>query len=267
MPDGARLWYRRWQPAAPQQSLLLLHGFGEHSGRYDSFARLLIGFGFDVLAVDFRGHGRSSGRRGDIVRFSHYVDDIGSILRQHWAPRPEQGRPVLFGHSFGGLVAIHVALKFPEAFSRLVIQSPLLKVGFPVPGWKELLAQGLQWWPTLALPTGLDPRGLSHDTAVVEQYRQDPLVHHRITLRVYFQIRRAMAQAMTQADQLALPTLLLFGSDDRVVSIDACRAFGQRLQCQHRIVEYPGCYHELHHEPVREGVAAAIASWSLFADA
>ena len=263
--DGAQLWYRRWQPATPQRSVVLLHGFGEHGGRYDSLARLLTAHGLSVTAVDFRGHGRSSGRRGHIAHFSQYLDDIGSVLDRVRSSGQEQ--LVLFGHSFGGLVAVHVALRFPAAFSRLVIQSPLFEVGFPVPRWKECVARGLRWWPTLTLPSGLDPRGLSRDAVVAEEYRRDPWVHDRISVCAYHEIRRAMTDAVVRAEQLALPTLLLFGSDDLIVSPAACRSFGQRLRCPHRIIEYPGGYHELHHERVREDVAAAIASWSLANDA
>ncbi len=265
--DGTRLWYRIWRGARPRRSMLLLHGFGEHGGRYNSFARRLTEHGVDVTALDLRGHGRSGGRRGDIMRFSQYVDDIDFLLHHHLAAPPGQGRPVLFGHSFGGLLALHVALRFSAAFSRLVVQSPLLEVGFPIPRWKSRVVRGLRWWPTLTLPLGLDPRGLSHDAAVVEAYRKDPWVHDRISVRAYHAMHRAMTDAMAHAEQLALPTLILFGSDDPIISAAACRSFSQRLQCPHQILEYQGCAHELHHEPIREDAAAAIASWSLSPDA
>ena len=124
----------------------------------------------------------------------------------------------------------------------------------------------LTWWPTLAPPTGLDPRGLSHNAAIVEAYRRDPRVHDRISVRAYHELQTAMAQAQALAGRVQPPTLLLFGAEDPIISVEACRSFGEQLRCSHCIIEYPGCYHELQHEPAREDAAKAIASWSLTDD-
>ena len=256
------LFYRLWQPAASKALVVIVHGFGEHSGRYAALAHALAQRQLAVACADLWGHGRSAGRRGDSERFGQYLDDLEALTAQTFLPRTRKEGFAIFGHSFGGLAAIHWALRNPQRLRCLMLQSPLLGVGFPVPRWKARLAELIRrWWPTLAFPTGLDPRGLSHDPAVVQRYRDDPLIHDRITLRSYDALETAMQQGIEQATRIATPTLLLYGSEDHVISLTACQAFAAQLTCEKRVIDFPDCYHELHHEPALPRVIEEISGW------
>ncbi|MBI3324429.1 MAG: lysophospholipase [Candidatus Omnitrophica bacterium] len=258
--SGHRVFYRCWRPSETRATVMLIHGFAEHSGRYASLAQALGQRQIAVLAPDLRGHGRSDGGRGDVANFEQYVTDLQGLLEQ--LALPGEAGLALVGHSFGALVAIHWALREAGRFRTLCLQSPLLEIAFPIPGWKREIARRLRpIWPTLRLPSGIDPRWVSRDRAVVEAYRRDPFVHRVISLRAYLAMTEAMRQALAAAPQLTPPTLLVYGEDDHIVSTAACRAFFERLTCQKRLVSYPQAFHELHHEPVRNAVIDELARW------
>lgn len=257
------LFYRLWHASPAHALLVLVHGFGEHGGRYEELAEAFARHGLSTACLDLWGHGRSSGSRGDIERFEAYLEDLDGFLDQP-AVRGARAseRPALLGHSFGGLLAVHWALRHPEAIRCLILQSPLLGVGFPVPAWKERLADGVRRVvPRLGFPMGLDPAWLSRDPEVGVRYRQDPFVHHRITARAYAAMREAMREAMTRAPQLEVPTLILSGTGDRVVSLQACQEFVGRLRAPKRVMTFVGAYHELHHESVHSEVVDAVLQW------
>jgi len=260
---GHTLFSRIWRASSARTLLVLLHGFGEHGGRYEETAEHFARRGLSTCCLDLWGHGRSSGPRGDIERFEGYLEDLDGFLNYAAVLEARSSeRPALLGHSFGGLLAVHWALRHPEAIRCLILQSPLLGVGFPVPAWKERLVESLgRVVPRLAVPMGLDPAGLSRDPEVGVRYRQDPLVHGRITARAYAAMRQAMREAMTRAPQLEVPTLLLYGTGDRVVSHQACEDFAGRLTAPHRVRAFAGAYHELHHESVSSEVVDAVVQW------
>jgi len=260
---GRSLFYRLWKPPAFHKLLVVVHGFGEHSGRYQSIASDLAERGMAVACPDLWGHGRSGGARGDIERFGYYVDDlevvIGQVLGGLGGRTPDFA---VFGHSFGGLLAVHWALRHPTGLHSLILQSPLLGIGFPVPQWKQHGARLFaKICGELALSTGLDPAALSHDATVVRLYRDDPLVHDRISLRGYISLQEAIREAHKESGRLTTSTLVLYGNNDRIISIKACRDFFERLNCPKRIIEFPGCFHELHHESVKHSVIEEITKW------
>lgn len=262
-PAHRKLFYRMWQPTPCKALVIIVHGFGEHGGRYSALAQALgQQHHMAVACADLWGHGRSDGRRGDIERFEQYLDDLDALTAGVFLPRSRQERCAVFGHSFGGLAAIHWALRTPHTLRSLTIQSPLLKVAFPVPSWKIRFADiARRYWPTLSLSNSLDSSWLSHDPAVAQQYRDDPLVHHRITLRAYAALQGAMRHATEHAARVAIPTLVLYGSADRVVSVAACRNVAEALTCEKHVIEFPDCYHELHHEPVFPRVIEELSRW------
>jgi alpha-beta hydrolase superfamily lysophospholipase len=259
--SGQRIFYRFWRASRARATLIVIHGFAEHSCRYAPFAQALAERGMAVFAADLRGHGRSDGRRGDVSGFERYVDDLAAVTAA-LGVAVTPGQAGLFGHSLGGLIAIHWSLREPARFGCLCLQAPLLRIGFPVPAWKRFLARQLvRVWPTLALPSGIDPAGLSHDPEVINAYRRDPLVNRLISLRTYVGMLQAMRLAMEQAPQVRPPTLLLYGDQDRIAAPEASRGFFERLGCEKRIVGYPGCFHELHHEAVAPAVLDELARW------
>lgn len=256
--------YRCWQPPSPRALLVILHGFGEHGGRYHAVADALAAQGLWVAAPDLRGHGRSAGPRGDIEQVAQYAQESQRMTRELFLPQSGLAQYTLFGHSFGGLLAIRWALDSPPGLRRVVVQSPLLEVGFPLPRWETLAAALLaRWWPTRSFSLHLDVTALSRDPTVVQAYRDDPLVHHVMSARTYRSMLQVRDDVVERAASLRPPTLLLCGDADRVVSVEAAQRWFERLRCEKRRVLFPGCYHELHHEPVRDEVLRLVRDWTL----
>lgn len=256
-------YYRLWRAADSRTLLVLIHGFGEHAGRYQRFASALAEQGITVAAPDLWGHGHSGGSRGDLGSVVRCAADLHALTHAVFLPRCGHDDYAIFGHSFGGLVAIQWGLDDPDV-RRMVVQSPLLAVGFPIPQWKELAAWVLGWCcPHGALAMNLDVNALSRNPAIVEAYRTDPLVHNRMSAGTYRAMRRAQDDAMTRAPTLRPPTLLLCGGADRIVSVEAARRWLSRVNCETHQVTFPACYHELHHEPVAAEVVQSVCHWVL----
>ncbi len=260
--EGRTYAYRLWQPhATPQALLMILHGFGEHSGRYVSFAQALAQQGLCVAAPDLWGHGLSGGARGDLGEVDSL--DLRRMTEEVFLPASGQKSYALFGHSFGGLLAIQWALAVsPQAPRCLIVQSPLLDVGFPIPWWKRAAALTCaRLWPSCPLSMNLDVGALSRDPSVGRAYLADPLVHNRMSARTYRSMLRVRDDAFARARTLASPTLLLCGTADRIISVEAAQRWYEQLCVRKAFVLFPDCYHELHHEPVRPELLRRIHQW------
>ena len=264
-PSSRRVFsYRLWKPTIPRALLILVHGFGEHSGRYQRFAQALAEQGICVAAPDLWGHGRSGGRRGDIIDVTQGVNDTLKLTTEVFLPASSQTQYALFGHSFGALVAISWALDHPPNLQCVVIQSPLLEVGFPIPAWKRIAAVLLaRYWPTYSLSMNLDVGALSHDPSVADAYRADPFVHNAMSVRTYRSVLRTKDLVFAHAGALRVPVLLLCGAEDRIISVAQAQRWFDQLTCEKRRVMFPGCYHELHHEPIRDEVFQLVREWVL----
>jgi len=259
-----RLHYRLWRPPAVCAVLAVVHGFGEHGGRYDPVARELAERGICVAVPDLPGHGTSEGAPGDLGSLSECVADLRALVRDAVLPRCGRTEYAVFGHSFGGLMAILWALERPADLCRLAVQSPLLEVGFRIPRWKTAAAQLLgRAAPQVPLSMGIDPDWLSGDPDVVRAYRADPLVHGRMSARTYQALLRARTLAQAQARLVRAPVLLLLGEADRIISLRAARSWFERLQAPRALRVFAEARHELHHEPVREEVIRLLADWTL----
>ncbi|PIQ84245.1 MAG: hypothetical protein COV75_03265 [Candidatus Omnitrophica bacterium CG11_big_fil_rev_8_21_14_0_20_63_9] len=259
--SGHELWYRCWQPNPARHTLVIVHGFGEHGGRYASLAAELAQAGLCVATIDLWGHGRSSGSRG-ALEVAGCVADLSELTAEAILPLTGHQRFTIFGHSFGGLVAIWWALHHPDRLQHLVAQSPLLEVGFPIPPWKTALGRAFGVvWPSFSLSMDLDVSALSHDPSVAAAYRADPLVHNTMTAGAYRSILSTRDEVMARAGEFTVPVLLLLGSADHVVSVEMAQQWFDRLRCQKRSVVFPDAYHELHHEGVRVEVLRLTREW------
>ncbi len=260
-----RLHYKCWEVASPRGAVIVAHGLGEHSGRYEELARDLARAGLCTYAFDHRGHGRSEGRRGHVRRFADYVQDLEKFRRRAFgAVGPDV--PVFFlGHSLGGLILIRYLQEYPGVpAAGAVLSAPLLGLAVDVPRWKERLARFLSFTiPALPMSTRLPPEHLSHDRQVVEAYQRDPLVHDRITPRSYVEIQRAIEVAFQKAPRLELPALLLVPAADKLVRPDLMQRFatlaGKRRRM--KVETYAGLYHEVLNEKARSRVVADVLGW------
>lgn len=263
-PSGRRFGYRLWKPPKICALLVLLHGFGEHGGRYHQMATALAEQGMCVAAPDLWGHGRSGGARGDLVSIERNLQALTTLTREVFLPESGQAAYALFGHSFGGLAAIAWALQHPEYLRSVIAQSPLLEVGFPIPWPKRCLA----WlaavaWPTLSFSMNLDLAALSHDPAVIDAYRTDPLVHNAMSARSYQSIRATRRRVFAGSAKLNTRMLMLCGAADGIISLEEVRRWYEHVSCEKRMVVFPDSYHELHHEPIRSQVFTLVREWVL----
>ncbi|MFG6468948.1 alpha/beta hydrolase [Roseateles sp. BYS87W] len=265
--DGRLLHLRHWPlPGERRGQVLLVHGLGEHSGRYQAVAAALNAAGWQVHGWDHRGHGASDGPRGDIPEPHALLRDTARVID---AVR-EPGRFVLLGHSLGGLVAARFAAEAlqdrPAAWSRpldaLVLSSPALDPGLNA-GQKLALALASRLAPGLAVSNGLKPDWICRDPAVVQAYVNDPLVHDRITARLTRFIVDAGAEVQAVAARWQLPTLLMWAGADRCVAPAGSQALADAAAATGQLTAraWPGLAHEIFNEPERAQVLAALTAW------
>lgn len=262
---GQSLALHHWPLPRPRRraTVLLVHGLGEHMGRYDRLARRLNRWGLGVHGHDHHGHGGSEGARGALPAPDRLVDDLAQVLDAVRA-RMEPGEPlVLLGHSMGGLVAAALVARGLRPVDLLVLSSPALAARLN-PLQRLLLATLPRVLPELRVGNGLDARHLSHDAALVAAYRADPLCHDRISARLARFIATEGPAVVAHAPQWRVSTLLLWGGDDRIVDPAGCRAFAEAAP-QHLVTArgFAGLYHEIFNEDEEraEPVFALLHGW------
>ncbi len=261
--DGCQLYAQGWGPAGARRGVVcLVHGLGEHSGRYAHVAAALAAAGYTLVAFDLRGHGRSEGVRGHTPSYAALMDDIDEFLAKAAADFPGSPR-FLYGHSLGGSLALNYVLRRRPRLAGVVATSPLLRTAFAPPGWK-LTAGKLMYKmrPAFLMPNGLDLSGLSHDPAVARAYTADPLCHDRVSAQLALDMLAGGEYALAEAAGFPLPLLLMHGNSDPITSCAASRQFAAALppeRCTYR--EWDGCYHELHNELQQGEVLAAVIAW------
>lgn len=263
--NGLHLAYRSWEAGEARAALVVVHGLGEHSGRYAALAERFTAAGISVYAPDLRGHGLSGGRRGHIDGFEDYLSEVDRSLAE--ARSLSAGLPtVLFGHSMGGLVALRHAETRPETdLAGLALSAPQLSLADPPPAWPRMAASVLEAvLPFLPLSNRLDPEDLSNDPTEVQAYRDDPLVHDRITPRLFREMQRAMAAAVRDLPRIRVPAaLVMIPGADPVVDPRTTREMAVALRAftSVHVREYPGLFHEPLHDTRRDTVSADLLAW------
>jgi alpha-beta hydrolase superfamily lysophospholipase len=267
--DGLRLHLQAWPSPAQQAhgSVVIVHGLGEHIGRYEALAAVLNAAGWHVAGFDQRGHGRSEGPRGSLAQACDLLRDLALVCaaaRAAWS-----GPQVLLGHSMGGLVAARFVAEglqaVPASWYRevdaLVLSSPALDPGMSA-AQKLLLAVLGPLAPGLAVGNGLKPGWISRDPAVVAAYVADPLVHDRVTPRLARFILDGGRFVRGVAARWPVPTLLLWAGSDRCVSPSGSAAFAATAPAQTLTAQcFSPLYHEIFNEPERREVFAVLSAW------
>lgn len=270
--DGLPLHWREWGAdlSLPTRgTVLIVHGLGEHIGRYEAVAQRLNDWGWHVAGYDQRGHGASGGPRGDIPRHDSLLLDLAATIDCLRADdRKGRGPLVLLGHSMGGAVAARfVAGALENApWSRpvdgLVLSSPALDAGLSA-FQRGLLATTLPLVPHLAVGNGLNPAWVSRSPDVVQAYKDDPLVHDRITPTLAKMIAAFGPETLPLVPRWTTPTLLMWAGADRCVAPAGSAAFAQAAASGGAVqaVPFPGLAHEIFNEPEREQVFARLRAW------
>jgi alpha-beta hydrolase superfamily lysophospholipase len=261
--DGENLAVQDWplpDGTQPRGLVLLVHGLGEHAGRYDHVAERLNAWGYAVRGYDQYGHGESGGPRGGLTTRTRLVDDLADLVAN--ARQRQPGVPIIvLGHSMGGLVAALFALDNPGQLEGLVLSSPAL--GTRVQGVQKLLLRTLPHvLPNLRVGNGLDSQFLSHDPAVVQAYRNDPRVHDRISARLAAFLTGEGSRVVGQAPHWRVPTLLLYAGQDQLVDPAGSRRFAQRAPSSAVTARcFEPLYHEIFNELDAQPVFDALRSW------
>jgi alpha-beta hydrolase superfamily lysophospholipase len=261
--DGTRLFVRDW-PLAPNgdqlpPGVLLMHGLGEHCGRYAHIARFFNALGFAVRTYDHRGHGKSSGNAGDVPDDDAILRDAQTIIQDF--SQQLAAPPILLGHSMGGLFAARFVAANLAPVRALILSSPALAIRMS--GFEQQLAKvALALFPGTGLPNGLKTRYLSHDAEVVQAYQNDALVHPKISARLLRSMQAAIAFTHQHVSNIAIPVLLLVAEDDHLVDPDGSRRFEKgvapALMTAHY---YDGFYHEIFNELDATPVFDDLRTW------
>lgn len=259
--DGTRLFFREWKIMKPLANILIVHGLGEHSGRYLKLAEDFNQSGFSVFSFDLRGHGKSDGKRGHIMNFNEYLYDLDNfkqmLLRRFSNPL------FILGHSMGGLIAMNYAIKNPADILGLITSSPLFRIRVRVPEWKKKLGIFLSnRIPSLSMSNGLNASYLSHAQEVVQAYIKDPLVHTKVTARWFTEVTKTMEETYKIAGRLNMPVLMLHGGNDLLTDPKGSEEIFSLLTVSDKTLKfYDGYYHEIYNEIEREKPVNDTIEW------
>ncbi len=260
--DGLQLFGQSWQPENQSRAVVcLVHGMGEHSGRYAHVADALTQAGYVLFTFDIRGHGKSSGPRGHTPSYEAPMKDISSLLEIVNKQFPQLSS-FLYGHSLGGNLVLNYVLRRQPQFKGVIVTGPWLRLAFEPPAFKIALGKITnQLCPAFSQKSGLDTKVLSHDPKVVHAYENDPLVHDHISARMFISIYQAGQWALEHASEFSIPLLLMHGGDDKIISVEASREFADKINenCTFKI--WDGFYHEIHNEPEKEEVFKFLIDW------
>lgn len=269
LSDAGERYRRSWQPAEPSRVMVLVHGYAEHTGRYDEMAMHFAERGFAVDAYDQVGHGRTPGPRGHVDRFDRLVDELARFIEVVRLDHP--GLPItLVGHSMGGLVvAATAAFRHPDV-ERFVLSGALLQLGGESGGLRQSISLGLArmvstFAPRVALSTGLDLQGLSRDPEVIRRYEEDPYVKDRMSVRFAAGMSSMISAVRGAADQIERPILILHGGKDSLSPPEGSRrlhaGLSESIATKSSLRIYPELRHEIFQEPERQQIWREIEQW------
>jgi alpha-beta hydrolase superfamily lysophospholipase len=261
-PDAHRLHVRSWEEPGARAHLIILHGLGDHSGRFERVGKALARRGFAVWALDLPGHGLSEGPRGHVRSWAEYRDAVTALLARR-GPVGET-HPLLFlGHSMGALVALDWTFANPGRTRALVLSAPPFDLAmkpliFKV--WLARLAEKVV--PALTQANQIPPSLLSRDPEVVRAHRADPLVHHRISARLYIEFVKTQQAYVRRAGELPVPALVIQGGRDPVASAPAAERWARSAPTGRvRFLLCPPCLHEVLNEPEGPQVLEEMGVW------
>jgi alpha-beta hydrolase superfamily lysophospholipase len=260
--DGLQMHFQGWQPEGQAKAVVcLVHGIGEHCGRYAHVGAALAQAGYALIGCDLRGHGKSEGPRGHTPAYDAMLEDISLLLgeaSQRYADRPR----FLYGHSMGGGLVLNYVLRRRPTLAGAVVTSPWLRLAFEPPGLQIKVGRMMdRVYPGFTMPNNLDIKALSHDPEVCRAYQSDPLIHNRVSARLGMGMMDAGQWALEHALAFSVPLLLMHGGADRITSVQASQAFAGQVAGDCTLKIWEGFYHETHNEPQRAEVLAFMTGW------
>jgi alpha-beta hydrolase superfamily lysophospholipase len=263
--SGPSLYYASAMPTGGAKAVLaVIHGYADHGARYAHVMGALAEHGIGSVAIDLRGHGRAQGPRGFCTRFDEFLDDARE-LRQLVEARAKGAPALLFGHSFGGLVAALSAIEQPSPWKGLVLSAPFFGLGLEVPRIKLLAGKiASRVYPRLGLPSGIEGKDLTHDAAKAKDYDSDPLVFKSATARWFTEATAAQQRALASASRLTMPLYMTIGTADKVVSFATAKRFFDAAGSADKTWDpREGLFHEVLNEPSWKDIVDNVARWVL----
>lgn len=259
--DGNKVYAQEWAPeTAPKAAIALVHGLGEHTGRYAHVAKAFTDAGYVIYGCDLHGHGKTEGIRGYSPSYEVMMQDIDHELGELAKRYPGIPR-FLYGHSMGGNLVLYYTLLRKPQIAGVITTAPAVGTG-PISSVKLLMAKIFsRLAPRMQMDNGLDLANLSRDTEVAHKYQTDPLVHAKITARLGYDMISSGPWLLEHANEFALPLLLMQGSADHLVSPEKSREFASRVPGDVTFKMWDGFYHELHNEPEKAEVIQTMLNW------
>ena len=252
---------RKWDLDNPIGSICLVHGIGEHSARYAHWAERFNKAGYSFYTLDLPGHGESSGKRGHIDHFKTIMNLVQKLLETAEADHPD--KPIiLYGHSMGGLIVTRYLLSNLKLPAKSVVTSPWLGLTVKPASFLIGLAYFIRRiYPGFVQKTEVEHKFISHDQVEVDKYKNDPLIHYKVSVNMLVSMLTAIEYNFHHADKLQTDLLMLHGSDDMITSPEASEKFAIKNKEKTEFILMPGLFHEMHHEPNKDELFEIIINW------
>ena len=258
--DGRKMFFNQWlADGEPVANIALVHGLGEHSGRYENFARFFTANNINVLAVDTFGHGQTEGKKGHTPQMEDYLWQINYLVNttKNFAPNVPT---FLYGHSMGACLVLNYLYKNQPYIAGVIASAPAIKPGFDIPKLKLLLGKfGRKFMPAFTQANGLELNNLSHDKAIIDAYINDPLVHNMVSGVVGIGIIEWGEWLMEGVKTSPIPLLVIHGEEDILTNFQASKSFCEKNDIAFK--SWPKLYHEIHNEFEKEQVLGYALDW------
>jgi len=260
--DGVKLYAQSWKADSDQKKLvILIHGLGEHSGRYEHWAKLFNEKGYSFLTLDLHGHGRSGGKKGHIKSLDVLLDDIDLIYNAGNELFPGY-KKILYGHSMGGNLVLNHVIRRNRSVDAVIVTSPWLKLySEPSSLVLKITAFLKKFLPSLTISNQLKAEQISHDPEAVRNYERDPLNHDRISLKMFHELYQGGYHALRNVYKINCPFLIMHGTGDTITSAKASEDYVLNTSKKTHLKLWPGQFHELQNEFVKEEVHSYIIEW------
>ena len=259
--DGINLFVRDHSVIKSNKVILLIHGLGEHSGRYLNLIQDFNDKNISVFTIDIRGHGKSEGKRGHSPFYEQLMSDIQYFI-EHVTNKISNQKYFLYGHSMGGNLVINYSLQKDEKINGIIATSPCIKSAIKPPRIKLFIAKLFQKLiPSLTLNNEIDINGISRNLQVIEDYVNDPLNHDQLSVKLGLDIVSSGIYALENSQDIAVPMLVFHGKKDRLTSYNSSEKLVENSGSNIKFIGFKDAYHEIHNEPEKEELLRNIFDW------
>ncbi|MCX6016947.1 MAG: lysophospholipase [Chloroflexi bacterium] len=260
--DRLDLFTKEWVVPNARASVVLTHGFGEHSGRYEHVAEFFNRAEYSVFAYDMRGHGRSEGARGHTPSYDHFQDDLSRVITRT-KQRASTSKIILFGHSLGGNIALHYGMQRPSGLNAIIASAPWLRRAIEAPAWQTVLARIMaSIFPSFSQQTPSLAGMLTRDPAMAALGESDPLNHSRMSARLFIDVSAAADNLLANAKKFKLPLLVTHGTADPVIALSGSEDFVNNAGSTDKtLLARTDGLHELHNDLDRSEYLSLVVDW------